>query len=135
MPPFHLTLADVKAAARLAHSQGKLTAQHPDRDKRYCVYRVDGCYHCAIGAALPPRTIDELAWFGFNDYSAPGMYDGGSAQDLGTLAKAGFITLDEHERDDLMDIQGAHDQWANLARYRCDTAEPAERRFLKLIAE
>jgi hypothetical protein len=114
MTPFHLTLDAVKKAAREAHAAGKLTAQHPDRSLRMCVYDgADDC-RCAVGAALPPGLVPR-GWQG---------------HPLWQLKMRNVVDFPKEEGPAIELIQTAHDRWAkaeDIDRPKC------EAKFLELI--
>lgn len=110
----HLTLEGVKAAARDYYERGLLTAQHPEPDKRVCVYLGSGGRRCAIGAALDDDLVME----------ATGTVKG--------LEYHHGVTFDSDKAlCDISDIQMAHDSWCTEdEEYRKD----AEAKFVELIA-
>lgn len=57
--PQKLTLKLVKRKGLEAYKARKLTAQHPNKDKRACVY-TEGNYHCVIGAALSNSALKRV---------------------------------------------------------------------------
>jgi hypothetical protein len=98
-----LTLKEIKAAARKAYKAKRLTAQHPDRAQRICVYS-NGAYRCAIGAALTKETLAALSTF--TQHSG-----------LSVLQSQGLVTVTP--RKDYYEatvIQYAHDAWARAAK-------------------
>lgn len=99
-----LTLKRVKAAARKAYDEKRLTAQHPDKSKRECVY-TSGKYGCAIGVALNATTLKKIADQQLNA-------DAG----VECLMNEDVILVSDEEVTSLSVIQTAHDKWADHAR-------------------
>lgn len=121
MQPITLDLEKVKTAALAYYNAGKLTAQHPNIADRQCVY-FRGEYRCAIGAALDAKDANSLP------------IEGGS---VGCLIDRGTFLVDAGEYDDLVEIQQAHDRWADEANHPeasgKDSILAAEQAFLKLL--
>ena len=93
-----LTLAKVRAAARKAYKERRLTAQHRDPSKRECVYSY-GKYGCAIGVALNKKTIKKILDDSMN-----------SGTSLGQL-RDNYVKIPEKEFHHIVAIQVAHDDW------------------------
>jgi hypothetical protein len=119
--PFQrLTLAGVKAEAFKAYQEKRLTAQSPDREKRICAYREDGC-GCAIGVSLSPEVLKWIEEKGYN-YSGIAM-----------MLQHRVLHIDDPE---IIRIQKEHDYWCDLARHQPDGSREvlaAETRFLQLV--
>lgn len=122
MPMQRLTLEQVKIAARRAYKDHKLTAQHPKKEYRRCVYELpeDTGYRCAIGWALERAVLDALG------------YSQGISVVM--LTKEGYIEPDNVY--ELTRIQEAHDRWASFGNSipsSPKSREQAERAFCDLI--
>lgn len=117
----HINLAEVKIAARKAYDAGNLLAQHPEK-ATYFYRRADIC--CAIGACLTPETLAIIDDNGFECEVV-------QAVDYGDGVDSAF-TMSESEREYIIDIQSAHDQWANAVRGKRETSE-LKARFLDLL--
>jgi hypothetical protein len=118
--PFKLTLSGVKKAAREFYRRGKLTAQHPRKASRKCVYALSSGYHCAIGAALPSDLALSYAREGY----------------VRNLLDLGAVEYDIKIEDKLRLIQDSHDGWANHSRHYGvgnPTTVAARNGFLALI--
>lgn len=101
-----ITLEGVKSAARKFYRKKRLTAQHPKKERRDCVYR-SGDYRCAIGAALSVKTLDKISDRSMN-----------SEAGLSKLFEEKIIDFDgsDIEREGVSAIQGAHDIWATHSK-------------------
>jgi len=121
--PQVLTAAKVRAAARKAYREGKLTAQHPDPENRVCIYDGGDGYHCAIGAALSKKTLRALR-------ASHSM-----SCTVRALWNKGFVDIPEQDRAQVMQIQVEHDNWASAAALTEDPAKVVACRdvFLKAI--
>lgn len=123
--PQNLTIAGVKRQARAFYKAGKLTAQHPDQNKRTCTYRRRGGYRCAIGASLDDNSFRRIA--------KCGTYSMSTEQ----LISDGVITMPAAQREEIRLLQWFHDQWC-LSSRACgaDDPETATKKqvFLKVIA-
>jgi hypothetical protein len=97
----HLTVEEVKAAARTYYLAGKLTAQHPDQSERLCHYQI-GDYRCGIGAAMTDETLEAI------------RASGNSSCGISRLAHdhSDIVTLESKE---IQDIQEEHDNWCRAA--------------------
>jgi hypothetical protein len=118
-----LTVKQAIKAAGKAYDAKLLTAQHPVKEKRKCVYEL-GKYHCAIGAGMNASTI--------KDVKAMGLNSGWGG--LGRVEKYGCMKTDDIIR--LSALQAAHDAWANESRDGGANAKEtrlSKARFLKLI--
>lgn len=93
-----LTISEVKKAAREYYAAGKLTAQHPDPDKRECVNGGAGDYRCAVAAAFSHETLN--------------AHPTGS---VSILNRRGAIRCG-YDLMPIVDIQIAHDDWACTSR-------------------
>ena len=120
-----ITLEQVKRAAFQYYCMGRLTAQHPDQDKRECVY-IDGeGYRCAVGAVFTEETIAlHDAEFGRGT---------GCSDDVDALT---FVSMPAEERRAIAKIQDAYDMWCAYSWKGSDRSAMAASRgaFLALIA-
>lgn len=97
----HITVADVKSAAREFYKSGRLTAQHPDQEMRECKYVIGDC-RCAVGATMTPETLAVITTNGLNG--------------------RGVVFVQDYESEvvtfgpGVEDIQQAHDFWCNSSR-------------------
>lgn len=119
-----LNLEDVKAAARKAYAEGRLSAQAPEPVCEYRSVQDGKTYACGIGAAMTDEQVAELL-----------STEGGD--DFETLNGSGLDDLSLKYRirtDDfagVLAIQEAHDGWASLG----GESQASQDRFLRLIAE
>ena len=116
----NITLGEVKAAARLAHSEGRLVAQSGVGEYAYESGPFDGKhYHCAIGAAMNEATIQLVHDLDANESTMSGAISTPSDSKLFQI-----FAWDNAEAKDLDDIQNAHDAWQTEAtrdlKYRDD---------------
>lgn len=108
----HLTLQQVKDAARAAYDNRQLIAQHPGES---LCYRNSKGHVCAIGAALTPEEAEQVQKSGYSF--------------IDSLITYGPITIPASDHaDEFRAIQRAHDAWSGIP-YNAD----AEARFLSLL--
>lgn len=111
-----LTLAEVKAKAREYHAAGKLTAQHPNPQKRVCVNNGADGHRCAVAAAFNDELIAACPYGTFC-----------------SIVSEGSVVADDVYA--IHNIQRAHDSWAGAAHKQSSNAKDLEAEFLKLIRE
>ena len=87
-----INLAIVKENAIKWYKEGRLTAQHPDKDARLCVNNGKDGYRCAVAASYP------------EDFP----YEGG----IFALEQKGVLLFPQEEKEAIVAIQSAHDRWA-----------------------
>lgn len=104
MKPQKLTVRKVKAAARRAYAERRLTAQHRNPAKRDCVY-TSGAYHCAIGCALNKQSLQMIDEERLN-HGTP----------VGLLQSHDVITVDNDDINVIDVIQNLHDEWAQTSQ-------------------
>ena len=107
-----LTVEGVKAAARLAYDEGRLTAQHPVQSQRICVYRTEHegkVYGCAVGVALSDETIAIVSKKHLNGSSFMALAEG---------VEGGLVQCDD--KFAVKRIQTNHDNWCDAERCYLD---------------
>lgn len=131
MKPQVLTLKNVKAKARKAYEERRLTAQAKKRDDRVCRYRI-GNFCCAVGAALSLKTLSALERSSLS--SASTMRANEMSVDY--IIEREFVAADPAEKKAIEEIQKAHDAWAKATRHyglRDALSREARNHFLALI--
>jgi len=125
----HITLAEVKIAAKKAYQEGKLLAQsHLD----LYGYEIQG-FVCAIGAGLTPETLEQIFEKDIQSDTIAERPDlSGPIEEL--------IIFDEKDRLGLHTLQRAHDRWFGtvvLSEGDSDQADVqnAEAEFVNLLKE
>lgn len=117
-----ITLDEVKAAARHAYEQGRLTAQNGG-DCQYSQYINGKECVCAVGAAFTTEERRDLRIYG------------GNIRSISNLFYSERVQIPGADLDRIVEIQKAHDQWADTVRGTIDsiTVDAAERHFLREI--
>lgn len=116
-----LTLKGVKAAARKFYKARRLTAQHKDREKRECAYKI-GAYRCAIGASLTAATLKRMK----DEESDHGYVNG-----ICTAMNEHF-TIKKSVHNRVRAIQKAHDDWCGLAASKWMGLDASSQKQLKV---
>jgi len=118
----HITIAEVRLAAKKAYDAGNLLAQHPEMTEYF--YRRDNTC-CAVGACLTPETGRYVDFLGLN-CEVVQSFDSDTDN---------AFTMSEGDRPHIMAIQGAHDVWAKAARGAAVgySAHQLKRKFLDLL--
>lgn len=93
----HITLEEVKAAARLAYKEGRLLAQAGTQS--VCYYK-KGEFVCAIGAVLSEESLAEVERKGFMDAGIHKLLD------------HRIISCPSGSGAELNNLQNLHDNWA-----------------------
>lgn len=93
---FTLTYREVAEKAKEYYFAKKLTAQHPDKDKRQCVNDGGDGYRCAVAASYP------------EDFKGEGSFI--------FFVSTGIIKAEPFDAIKIQRIQDAHDAWAALSR-------------------
>ncbi len=127
-----ITMDGVKAACCKAYKENRLIAQDPaPSDYGYQLLGSDDTVRvCAIGAALDDEAIEKINELGLHSCTIS------SPRKSITLSEEIRIELafswDENEKEDLMEIQLAHDEWLGNVR---DDEYPSisEREFKRVI--
>lgn len=122
--PLTLTWTAVKAAARKAYREGRLSAQNVDTMRiPTCEYRDKNGFPCAIGAAIPNAFCEEnLA--GLNNQSSVTMLIDDGLINVRSRAGLGKIKS----------LQSFHDWWfVHATRSNLRDVKIFERRFCDLL--
>jgi hypothetical protein len=116
-----ITLDETKAKGREFYDAGKLTAQHPETDKRQCVIDGGDGYRCVVGSVLTDETIAKVHEAIMNNSGAHMLFNK-------RLIDADTTPIDDDrsEFSEIEALQNAHDDWARNAYCDDDGIESAK---------
>jgi hypothetical protein len=117
-----ITNAELKANARKAYDDRRLTAQHGP-ESGYCVYYAkldDGrdC-GCGIGVSLTAQTVRRVLDAGLNCSAVDGL--------------TAYAGVEFEDKRFARELQLAHDVWCDAVRHHPNLIKPREQAFLQLI--